>query len=172
MRRGKYLVILLVNLAFTVVSSGAQSLGDVARQQRQEKQTKPAPNPPKVITNEDIPESPEASAPSADDNPPHESGSAPPAASNHGSAEQWKSRIQAQRNTIASLQGQIDKLNSSIHFSGPNCVYGCEQYNERQVKKQEQVEQLRKQLSDEQRKLDDLQEGARKAGFGNAVYEP
>ena len=51
---------------FTGASYG-QSLGDVAREQRQKQQAKDPKAAPKVVTNEEIPESPETSANSSDD---------------------------------------------------------------------------------------------------------
>ncbi len=51
---------------FTCASYG-QSLGDVAREQRQKQQAKDPKAAPKVVTNEEIPESPEASTDSSDD---------------------------------------------------------------------------------------------------------
>ena len=172
MRQACKVVILLMGLTLLAVAgSYAQSLGDVAREQRQ-KQAKATHTPPKVITNEDIPESPDASANSSTDSPEHETSSSPHASGGSMSAEQWKARIEGQKNSIAALQEQIDKLNSSIHFAGPNCVAHCVQYNERQLKKQEEVQRMQKQLEDEKKKLDDMQDSAHKEGFGNSVYDP
>src|SRR5207245_4647824 len=91
------------------------------------------------------------------------------AGNNLMTAEQWKAQIQAQQDAIASLQSQIDKLNASIHFVEANRYYNGVQYNQHQLKKQEQVQQMQKQLEEQKKKLEDMQEGARKAGFGNAV---
>jgi len=99
-------------LLFLCAIGDAQSLGDVARQQRQKQQAKDAHPARKVVTNEEIPESPDASANSSADS--DSSGeSSTPDASNGGnkSAEQWKSGIQAQKARIAALQAQVDKLN-------------------------------------------------------------
>lgn len=87
-------------------------------------------------------------------------------------AEQWKAEITAQKHSVANLQNQIDKLNSSIHFAPGNCVENCVQYNERQVRKQEDVQRMQAELEEQKKKLDDMQEGARKQGYGNSVYEP
>jgi predicted RNase H-like nuclease (RuvC/YqgF family) len=156
----------IVGFISFAVASHAQSLGDVAREQRQ-KQAKDAHPVHKVVTNEDIPESPEAtSTTSVTDEP------AAPASNDTHAAEQWKAKLETQRNTIASLQSQIDKLNASIHFAGPNCVANCVQYNERQIHKQDEVERLQKQLEEQKQKLEEMQESARKAGLGSSVYEP
>ena len=87
-------------------------------------------------------------------------------------AEQWKSQIQAQKNAIASLQSQLNVLNESIHYAGGNCVSGCVQWNERQKQKQEQAESMKAQLEEQQKRLEEMQDAARKQGFGSSVYDP
>jgi hypothetical protein len=87
-------------------------------------------------------------------------------------AEQWKSQIQAQKNAIASLQSQLNVLNESIHYAGGNCVSGCVQWNERQKQKQEQAESMKAQLEEQQKHLEEMQDAARKQGFGSSVYDP
>jgi predicted RNase H-like nuclease (RuvC/YqgF family) len=157
----------LCGLALCVSATAyGQALGDVARQQRQKQQAKKSQAAPKVVTNEDIPEHPQdPSDQAAPDAPPaHAPGSK--------SAERWKAEIQAQKQTVATLQGQIDKLNSSVHFVEANRYWNGAQYNQRQEQKQEQVERMKAQLAEQQKRLDEMQEGARKDGYGNAVYEP
>ncbi len=170
MRQAHKIVAVVGVILFVVASSHGQSLGDVAREQRQ-KQSKDAHAERKVVTNEDIPEREESGSTTAVTDE-HDAGPAPPASNDTHAGEQWKSKIEAQRSSITSLQGQIDKLNSSIRFAGPNCVANCVQYNERQIAKQEQVERMQKQLDEQKHKLEDMQESARKAGLGSAVYEP
>ena len=87
-------------------------------------------------------------------------------------AEQWKSQIQSQKNQIASLQTQIDQLNESIHFAPANCVENCVSWNERQKEKQQQVERMQAQLEEQKKRLDEMQESARKQGYGSSVYDP
>lgn len=153
-------------------------MGDVARQARQQKQpskdaqSKTAPaKAAKVITNEEIPERPDLAAQTStsDDQTPtaiHTPGRA------KVPAEQWKSQIQTQKNLVNSLQGQIDKLNDSIHFAPGNCVAGCVQWNDRQQQKQQEVERMRAQLQQQKKRLEDLQEAARQQGYGSSVYDP
>ena len=160
-------------LLFLCAIGDAQSLGDVARQQRQKQQAKDAHPARKVVTNEEIPESPDASANSSPDS--DSSGeSSTPAASNGGnkSAEQWKSGIQAQKARIAALQAQVDKLNDSVHFVEANRYYNGVQYNQYQLKKQQEAQRMKKQLDGEKKTLEHMQESARKAGFGSAIYDP
>jgi len=164
-------VAVLAGLLLCLAAAGyGQSLGDVARQERQKRQNQNPQTAPKVITNEDLPEhsDDEDDEPTTDahrnDSPGHPLGSK--------SAEQWKANIAAQRNMVASLQSQIDKLNSSIHFAPGTCVYHCVEHNENQLKKQDEVQRLQAQLEQAKSKLADMQEAARQEGFGNAVYEP
>jgi predicted RNase H-like nuclease (RuvC/YqgF family) len=147
-----------------------QSLGDVAREQRQKQQAKNAQAEPKVITNEDLPahsdsnDSP-ASSPAGGE-------SAPSQPMGSRSAEEWKAEIAAQRRSVNDLQNHIDRLNSSIHFAPGNCVRNCVQWNERQIQKQDEVQGMQAELEEQKKRLEDMQEAARKEGYGNAVYEP
>jgi len=156
----------------------SQSLGDVARENREKQKAKAASSTAqsKVVTNENLPKNPDAEA-GPQEGEAKMTAAAPkvPAAdqsAEHQSAELWKSRILAQKNAIANLQAQIDKLNDSIHFVVANEYYNGVQYNEHQAKKQERVAQMQQQLEEQKKNLAELQEGARHAGMGSAVYDP
>jgi hypothetical protein len=161
----------------TVSANGqdAPSLGDLARQQRQQKeQSKASPGKDskssKVITNEEIPEHTEAASLHkirAQENAIPASSSGPKI-----SAEQWKSQIFAQKNQVATLQNQIDELNESVRFAPANCAANCVGWNERQREKQQRAERMQAQLEDQKKRLDDMQESARKQGYGSSVYDP
>jgi hypothetical protein len=168
---------LLSNLLMGTAGYG-QSLGDVARQQRQKQQAKKADASRKVITNEDIPEHPEsaseaetASGTSGSDSEGGDS-SFRSASEVAKSGEQWKAAIQAQKSAIANFQSQLDKLNDSIHFVEANRYSNGVQYNQHQLKKKQEAERAQKQLDEQKKKLADMQETARKAGFGSSVYDP
>ena len=126
---------------------------------------------PHVITNEEIPEHigptrtggsqyQGATTEQPSDNEPK----APP--------DYWKSRIMAQKNSIATLKSNIDSLNASIQYAPGNCVSGCVQWNERQKQKQDQVDAMKMQLDQMEKQLEDMQEAARKQGYGSSVYDP
>ena len=156
---------------FTCASYG-QSLGDVAREQRQKQQAKGPKAAPKVVTNEEIPESPDASAGSSDDTAGAPDSPTPTSGTGKKTAEQWKSEIEARKARIAALQSHVEKLNDSVHFVEANRYYNGVQYNQYQLKKQQEAQRLQKQLDSEKKALGDAQESARKAGFGSAVYDP
>jgi predicted RNase H-like nuclease (RuvC/YqgF family) len=167
MRRAHELIVVMAAV-FIITGSYGQSLGDVAREQRQKSKDTHAAR--KVLTNEDMPDRPEESTPAVTDE--HDTAPASHASNDTHAGEQWKAKIETQKNLISSLQGQIDKLNSSIHFVEADRYYNGVQHNERQVKKQEEVERMQKQLDDQKKQLEDMQESARKAGLGSSVYEP
>ncbi len=208
MRTGRTFAVLAASAclcAFLAYGQDSQSLGDVARQARLQKQQKdvqaketaakdaqtkdahgketPGPNaaakdaqppkPPRIITNEEISEHVGSTTTSARGSQPS---STPDALSSSGNrdarAEQWRSQIQEQKSAIASLQGEIASLSESIQYAGGNCVANCVQWNERQKQKQDQVESMKAQLEEQQKRLEEMQESARKQGFGSSVYDP
>ncbi len=73
---------------------------------------------------------------------------------------------------MATLQGQIAELANSIQYAGSNCVSNCAEWNQHQQAKQQQLELMKSQLEQQQKNLEDMQDGARKQGFGSAVYDP
>jgi HAMP domain-containing protein len=163
-------------LAAVSVSQDSQSLGDVARQTRQQKQTKTAPakDAPtrKVVTNDEIPEHASATVEDSSDQAHEPVSSSPPSGVGKVPAEQWKAQIQAQKNVVSSLQKQIDKLNASIHVVEANLYVNGVQYNKRQAEKQQEVERAQAQLEEQKKRLEDMQESARKQGYGSSVYDP
>ena len=150
------------------------SLGDVARQARQRKASdlvsndSQAAHSAKLITNEEIPERPQADE--QDVRNPEEK--IPSSTAGKVPAEVWKSKILAQKNAIASQEAQMQHLNDSIHFASGNCIRGCVQWNERQVEKQDQVERMRANLEEQKKHLEEMEEGARQQGYGGSVYDP
>ena len=173
MPRFKTIVCLPIVVFLFCVSGYGQSLGDVAREQRQKQQAKDPKATPKVVTNEEIPESPDASSTSSDDTEAASESSAPAAPSaGKKTAEQWKAEIEVRKARIAALQSHVEKLNDSVHFVEANRYYNGVQYNQYQLKKQQEAQRLQKQLDSEKKSLGDAQDAARKAGFGSAIYDP
>ena len=166
----------LVCLWVMVSASYGQSLGDVARQQRQRQQSKDTRGAKKVITDEDMPAHAGSAAAAEDASKKEKSKESSEASekpkNGSASAEQWKARILAQKRVLADMQKQAERLAASIHFVDGNAYVNGPQYNQLQVRKQETLRQLEQQIEEEKTKLEDMQESARQAGFGNAVYDP
>jgi hypothetical protein len=164
-------------ISFVLLCAGVLAqdvpLGDLVRQQKQQKEQAAkndpaAAKPSKVITDSDLPEHPGGSA----SLPKHPATTTGPSAANFAkSAELWKAQIIGQKSTVAALQLQITQLSDSIHFAS-GCVYDCVAWNERQKQKMDQVDRLKMQLDDASKKLETLQDGARRQGYGSSVYEP
>ncbi|MGA8762201.1 MAG: hypothetical protein WB562_04850 [Candidatus Sulfotelmatobacter sp.] len=185
MRIGNNFFFPIAAISFSMVTCHAQDsppLGDIARQQRQTQQAKVDPGKnarsAKVVTNDEIPE--HAAPPVA---PAARDEVNPSAASfrnrekrsddeNKSSPEHWKSQILKQKDQIASLLRQLDEINESIRYAPANCVANCVGWNERQREKQQRVGRMQAQLNEEKTRLDDMQEAARKQGYGSAVYDP
>lgn len=193
--RPAFRALVLCSIFCTLFALGQDqpSLGDAARQARQEKQQKSAQakdgqskdgqskdsqgkdaqpaKAQKVITNDEIPEHAPVSPASADQ-PRGISHSPSPSGGPKTSPEQWKSLILAQKNMVTSMQHDMERLNESIRFAPGNCVANCVQWNQRQREKQQEVERMQAQLEEQKQKLEDMQESARQLGYGSAVYDP
>jgi hypothetical protein len=176
--RGLLLAVMAARLLSTPglgQSSDTPSLGDLARKQRaKQQQSKSSPaKPKKVVTDEDLPArgTPGDEAPPRDG--PHEEISIPRSASDVTQyGDQLKTAIVRQKAAIADLKSRIEKLNASIRFVQANAYRNGVEYNKLQTQKQEEVERLQGQLGDQQRDLEQIQETARKAGYGSSVWDP
>jgi hypothetical protein len=177
-----FLRILLFALLIDLSAYG-QSLGDIARENREKQSAEdPSAPKPKVITNKELGVDPDG------DQEPSES----PAdvttktkTADHRSeqrseqqrladrrlAEQWKRQILAQESKMTTLRARIDQLNESIHS-----VAGSAQYegpaNRSQALQQERLAQVQLQFDEQKRKLEAMQEEARRAGMHTTVYDP
>jgi DNA repair exonuclease SbcCD ATPase subunit len=151
----------------------AQSLGEIARQQQHKKVQQTAPVSDKVLTNDDlsIPRSGSDSKP-ASPKPVH-SPEPVEQKSKTASADELRNKIDKQKQRIALLQDAIDKLQGSIQYvqNNRNIYVNAPEYNEEQKRRQQEVDQLRGRLESAKSDLSDLQEQARQAGYGSAVYQ-
>ena len=164
----KYFLALAVLPLIAAAAQDAPSLGDLARRQKQQKQQSPE-KPAKVITNADLPEHSAPPPPRAGH---EEQGATTDAHEANQNGDRWRSQILDQKRRIETLQHETDELNESIRFAPPNCASGCIGWNERQREKQQRVEAMQSQLQEERKRLDDMQDAARKQGFGSAIYDP
>ncbi|HET9743805.1 MAG TPA: hypothetical protein VFQ00_13735 [Terriglobales bacterium] len=151
----------------------AQSLGDLARAQQESKQQSGTPATKKVYTNEDL----KSGSSSEEAGEPQRQPSADKHQSNEGqpaqqlTPEQWKALIQTQKDKIADLQQKIDKAQARVHYVQSDLYYNGVQHNEREKRYQEQIDRAKSVLDQEKQKLAEMQEAARQAGMGNAVYQ-
>jgi len=172
--------VLAVAFLVTSVAHG-QSLGDIARENRDNKQAETAAGvQPRVITNKDLPKDPNADqAPRPAQSTASESPAGQPADQHFAqqrlaeqrAAEQWKKQILAQENRIAALQAQIDQIHASIQAANGS-VQSEGPYNRYQARELRRANQLQQRLDEQKRKLDQMQEAARRAGMHTAVYDP
>ena len=171
----------IASLAMCLTCFG-QSLGDVARENREKKESEASTTPPKVITNANLPKDPDADSSSRDGESEEQPAPSPERklssrraaeqrAAERRAAEQWKRKILAQENIVANLRSRVDRLQASIHFSSVS-TYENQPYNRYQARQMERLAQLRDQLSQQKAKLEDMQEVARKAGMHTPVYDP
>lgn len=130
----------------------------------------------RVITNDEIPEhfSPVVSHSSNSLTSNDDSNSDPQSApiQAKGSGEQWKTQIENAKIIVANLQQNINQMSASIQYAGANCVANCAQWNEHQKQKQDQVDSMKGQLESAEKNLEDLQDAARKQGFGTSITDP
>jgi len=125
---------LFAGLIFLSAAAYGQSLGDVARQQRQKQAAKTSASPHKVVTDEDMPSHPDVQD-SADKNPSSKatsgdtSGSPINSASN---AEEVKARFLEQKQKIKDFEGQLNELRASIKYVEANRYSNGVQYNQSQ----------------------------------------
>jgi hypothetical protein len=170
-------------LVFAVLVGGlvhAQSLGDIARENREKKAASGSATPAKVITNKDLPTDPDGDTDNAPTAPSPESvaasrKAAAQRAAEQRAAEQWKQKILAQKNVIANLQARVDALRASIQYVDPDHTYdyySALAYNRHQARQVERLRGMEAQLAGQKQKLEDMQEAARHAGMHTPVYDP
>jgi len=173
--------VFLTICAIALLTSSAaygQSLGDIARENREKKSEAASAAQPKVITNANLPKDPDANQEPAEA---QSEASASSQAVDHRSAqqrlaeqraaEQWKRQILAQKNKMATLQARIDQLNASIRSAGGSVHYD-QPYSRHEARQLQRVAQIQQQLDEQKMKLDQMQEAARHAGMHSAVYDP
>jgi hypothetical protein len=172
-----------------VATGQAQSLGEAARQLRQNKPAKAVPAAPRVITNDDMspspPDRPSVAPPTSKSGPQASSSGAsdivkkPSASDDPGgydawvqAGKQWQTRILAQKAKIQATRSYIDKLRSSVHFAAKNPDYDASIINAHQLQKLDEAKRLEKQLIEDNAALQCTQEALRSAGYEGSIYDP
>jgi hypothetical protein len=192
MQRSAFTLIAVALLSAVCLAQDSQSLGDLARQVRAQKQAKDSasksssdskdqdststdhsrPKASRIITNDDSPNTQDMTPVVAKQSFGSAAASVQTAGNHEAQGEHWKSEIQSQKETIASLQNEITELSNSIHYAGATCVANCEKWNEHQQQKQEKVEAMKARLEEQKHHLEEMQEESRKQGFGSSIYDP
>ncbi len=196
-----FLKILAIAL-LVVPLSYAQSLGDVARENREKKAEDASTAPAKVITNKDLPKDPEADQDAADAPAGTDAASAKPA--DHASADQrspdqraaeqrathravqrsMQQRLAEQRaaeqwkRQIVAQENRVAALQSRMDQlnASMRATYGSTQYeapySRPQAWQMQRLAQMQQQLDQQRMKLAEMQEAARRAGMHTVVYDP
>ncbi len=179
MKRTWYLSGMLLVAAMTMASCAwaQESLGDLARQQRQGKK----PSTTKVITNDDFASSAPVAPPAAADAKAGsaekaEAASAPEKPKSDKDdkaklAEGFKRRAEEQKKNIAQLERELDvaqreyRLKVAVYYAdvGNNLRDG-KKWTEEDKKQRVELEAKQKGITEAKQKLADIQEEARRAG--------
>jgi len=164
---------IILPLLLLITSCHSQSLGERARQLQQQKQ-KTGTSPARVVNNDDLSPSP---APSPAPQPDAKTNQAKPGSVKtlgyeSFTPETWEKSITAQKQWVAFLQKELDKLQipPPPQFDAKKVAIDPEAkryWEEREMQQQHALE-----LAEQQKKLKELQDEARKAGMPPAIYDP
>lgn len=163
---------------------GAQSLGDVARQEQQKKGAGARPKSHHVLTDDDMEQtatsskspSSASSGQSKDKKSPREPGDSADAMK--PSAAELEERIKEQKQLIQDIEASMkeiqDKLDAWKTSDCTHVVYAGTGKNTCDLPPRLTVEyeRAKSQLKTEQADLEEMQEEARRMGYGNSVYDP
>lgn len=152
------------------IFSQAQSLGDVARQQRiaNSKNTHRADH---VITNEDIPSRPQAvtSAQKQDS----DIRSAQTRDPRDATATALQSQIKALKARIAAMKAHMTDLQTQMDKGNSGCMITAYRNSCAAAKRlQAEADRTQAEIDTEQKYLEQTQEQVRQMGYGNAFYDP
>lgn len=176
MRRILTLLAVALVAAFTIVSSARaqESLGELARQQRQSKR----PNSVRVITNDDIamaaapaPAAPAEAKGDKSDKDKSDAAASLSADDKTKLAATFKAKVDEQKKNIAQLERELDvaqreyRLKVAVYYAdvGNNLRDG-KKWAEEDRKQRAELDDKQKALAAAKQKLADVQEEARKAG--------
>jgi hypothetical protein len=167
-------ILFFASVFFAGTVARGQSLGDVARANREKQnQANPSAAQPAVITTDDLEAASTKSVltatsakPSKVSLPAHSRGEEV----DPKLAAEWKRKIVAQKSKVQTLQAQIDQLNAQIHPPGGAAFDGPPSRD--QAHRIQRVAEIQVQLDEQKRALAEMQEEARQAGMHTAVYDP
>lgn len=173
MKRTVYFLVagLMLSLMAVTCASAQESLGDLARQQRQSKH----PSSAKVYTNDDFAAvsvtKPEAAASAKADADKGEAAAKPEEKDKAKLAAEFKKKAEEQKRNIAQLERELDvaqreyKLKVAVYYADVgNNLRDSKKWAEEDRKQRAELEEKQKAINDAKQKLADIQEQARKAG--------
>ncbi len=178
---------LCLGISLLAGTMAAQSLGEVARRNRQQKR----PPATRVYTNDDLPTSATINIGGAiarGDEKPAENAEATPAASEgepaaapedrEKSNAAWRAKFDEQRKAISLLERELDVLQREYkqqialyYADAGNQLRDQRKWAEDQRKYDADIAAKQKALADARLKLDDMKEEARKAGLPSSVSD-
>jgi len=152
----------------------SQSLGERARQLQEQKQKNTGTSPAKVVNNDDLSPSP-APKPAPEPDPKANQakpGSVKTLGYESFTPEMWERSITAQKHWVAFLQTEADKLKipPPPRFDAKKVATDPEARNyweERGIQQQYASE-----IPEQQKKLKEMQDEAKKAGMPASIYDP
>ena len=172
MRRLTTIPTTLLSVFFIGSFCYGQSLADLARQTQQEKQ-KSAVAEKKVFTTDDlnpIAAPKPAATPAPESKKPVQPKGYDKLSTTSFTPETWTKTIKAQKDWVAFLQQQADKLKTPAKFDQKKTATDLEArkyWEERNIQ-----QQYASQIPEQQQKLKDMQSEAQKAGMPDSVVDP
>ena len=178
----KRIIGLCLGVSLLASLAAAQSLGEAARRQRQQKK----PAAARVYTNDDLPTSapinigsPAATitdAKSGEKQKVDDKASTPEDKAQRNA--EWKGKFDDQRKSISLLERELDVLQReykqqiALYYSDAgNQLRDSRNWAEQQRKYEAEIAAKQKDLADARQKLDNLKEQARKAGIPSSVSD-
>ena len=156
----------------------AQSLGELARQQQQRKFSSSQSKARHVITDDDIRSSSSTSTTASTAPKSAAQQSRPSADEDAQSAAELQARIKAQKQHILDIQASMKDLQQQMEpWKTSDCthiLYSDTQRNACDIPQRltSDYEKAKAQLKAEQTKLEEIQEEARRLGYGSSFYDP
>ncbi len=179
MKPVRYVASLALMFACTASISGAQSLGDVARQEKSRKSASPAAK--RVVTNDDITSSaePKPAAPAAHNAAKPADYKPSTAESRNAVAAELKVKIKQQKVKVNVLELQVKQLQQRLdRWKTSDCTYTYHPENpygnacDVPQKLTAAYDQAKAELQQAHSALEQMQDKARRLGFGVQVYDP
>jgi hypothetical protein len=192
-----------IGILLMVTAAGAQSLGDYAREVRKEKPQKPpavkhfdndnlpkdehlsvvgqAPQPPAGGAPDAAAKADDASQTADQSKPDQKADAQPPkdeAAQRQAAYQEWKEKINTQKNQIDLLTRELDVLQreyriraAAFYADAGNRLRNAGPWDKQDAQYKQDIDAKQKALDAAKQKLDDLQEQARKAEVPSSVRE-